>query len=99
MNRFLRAFLVFGWQEALSCIFPVIVFASLGLSHYVHFLPRYDFMLLVCLVAQLVLYFSGVESRDEVKVIFIFHILGLMMELFKVHVGSWSYPEAAYTKI
>lgn len=99
MNQKLRAFLIFGWQEALSCIFPVIVFAALGLSHYVHFLPRYDFMLIVCLLAQFVLYFSGIETRDEVKVIFIFHILGLMMELFKVHVGSWSYPEEAYTKI
>ncbi len=98
MNQRIRAFLVFGWQEALSCVFPVIVFSSLALSHYVHFLPRYDFMLLVCVVAQAVLYLSGLESKDEVKVIFIFHILGLVMELFKVHVGSWSYPEDAYTK-
>lgn len=95
----LRAFLIFGWQEALSCIFPVIVFASLGITHYLHFLPRYDAMLLICLAAQAIMYFTGMESRDEVKVICIFHVLGLAMELFKVHVGSWSYPEAAYTKI
>ena len=99
MKQALRHFIIFGMQEALACIFPVIVFAALGLSHYVTAIPRYDFMLLVCLSAQFVLYFSGVESKDEVKVIFIFHILGLAMELFKVHVGSWSYPEVAYSKI
>lgn len=95
----LRSFLMFGVQEALSCLFPVIVFASLGLSHYQHVLPRYDFMLVVCLAVQVVLYKSDVESKDEVKVICIFHLLGLAMELFKVHVASWSYPEAAYTKL
>jgi len=98
-NSGIKYFLLFGVQEALSCVFPVIVFASLGLSHYVKIIPRYDFMLLVCLAAQVLLYLTRVESKDEVKVICIFHLLGLAMELFKVHVGSWSYPEAAYTKV
>src|SRR5690606_13301715 len=35
------------------------------------------------------------ETRDELKVITLFHLLGLGLELFKVHAGSWSYPEAA----
>lgn len=99
MKQGLRTFFEFGVQEALSCIFPVIVFASLGLSHFVHFIPRYDFMLIVCLAAQCLLYFTGIESRDEVIVICMFHVLGLAMELFKVHVGCWSYPEQAYTKV
>ncbi len=29
----------------------------------------------------------------------LFHMLGLMMELYKVRMGSWSYPEEAYSKI
>ena len=98
MKQALRHFFIFGIQEALSCLFPVVVFTALAISHYVTFIPRYDFMLIVCLLAQLALYFSGMESKDEVKVICIFHVLGLAMELFKVHVGSWSYPEPAYTK-
>ena len=98
IRQVLSYFLLFGIQQALSCIFPVIVFASLALSHYVPIMPRYDFVLLMCLSAQFTLYLTGVETRDEVKVICIFHILGLTMELFKVHVGSWSYPEFAWTK-
>lgn len=38
---------------------------------------------------------TGLETRDELKVITLFHLLGLGLELFKVHVGSWSYPEVA----
>ncbi len=95
----IKRFIEFGIQEALCCIFPVIVFTALGISHFVHVLPRYDVMLVICLLAQVVLFTTGIESKDEVIVICVFHLLGLAMELFKVHVGSWSYPEAAYTKI
>jgi uncharacterized membrane protein YoaT (DUF817 family) len=38
------------------------------------------------------------ESKNELLVICLFHFLGIAMELFKVHKGSWSYPEEAYTK-
>jgi uncharacterized membrane protein YoaT (DUF817 family) len=95
----LRHFFLFGWQQALSCIFPVWVFSMLALSHFfTGIMPRYDFMLLSCILMQVVMYTSGIESRDEVLVICIFHLIGLAMELFKVHIGSWSYPEAAFTK-
>jgi len=39
------------------------------------------------------------ETRDEIKVICLFHLIGLALELYKVHMGSWSYPEPAYTKL
>ena len=56
-------------------------------------------MLISCIFMQVVMYSTGIETKDEVLVICIFHLLGLAMELFKVHIGSWSYPENAYTKI
>jgi len=55
-------------------------------------------MLLACLLVQAYMFFSKMETKDELLVICIFHVLGLSMELFKVHIGSWSYPEFAYTK-
>lgn len=90
----------FGYQEALSCLFAVFIFAILGLSRLVAIpgLPRYDLLLLLCLLFQYAMVRSGLETRDELKVISVFHLLGLTLELFKVHMGSWSYPEAAYTK-
>lgn len=91
----------FGWQQALSCIFPVIIFASLALTQIVDLpgLPRYDWLLIICLAAQYMMLRSGLETRDELKVITLFHLIGLALEIFKVHMGSWSYPEEGYTKV
>ena len=100
MKTNLRHLFLFAWQEALSCLFPVIVFSLLALSHLsAQWIPRYDFMLIACILVQFVLYYTRFETKDEVRVICLFHLLGLVMEIFKVHVGSWSYPEFAYTKI
>ncbi|MEO5910822.1 MAG: DUF817 domain-containing protein [Pelobium sp.] len=94
-----RDLIIFGYQQALSCLFPALVFAMLAISHFfAATIPRYDFMLIACLIIQLAMYFSKIETKDEVFVICIFHLLGLAMELFKVHYGSWSYPEFAYAK-
>jgi len=91
----------FTYHEAMSCLFAVCIFGLLAVSHYVHIpgLGRYDFLLLGCLVMQIIMYKTGLETRDEVKVIGVFHLLGLALELYKVHMGSWAYPEPAVTKI
>jgi len=98
--RFCVEVLAFAWHEALSCLFPVFIFAMLGATHFVTFgLHRYDLLLALCFALQVVMYTSGMESRDEVKVIALFHALGLALELWKVHHGSWSYHGDAWTKI
>ncbi len=100
LRTYIRHFFIFGVQQALSCIFPVLVFSMLAVSHLLAgIMPRYDFLLLACVAIQIILFTTKVETKDEVLVICIFHLLGLCMELFKVHYGSWSYPEFAYTKI
>ncbi len=95
-----RELAAFTYKNAISCVFPVFIFSMLALSHMFNdsVIPRYDFLLLVCLLAQIVLFLSGIESKREVAVIFIFHGLGVLLELHKVNVGSWSYPEEAFTK-
>jgi uncharacterized membrane protein YoaT (DUF817 family) len=98
--RFLKQLMLFGYLQAISCIFPVLIFLSLALSSYINpGIPRYDLLLLICIVVQIVMYKTGLETRDEVLVITMFHILGLVMEIHKVQRGSWSYPEEALTKI
>lgn len=91
----------FGWQQALSCVFPIIIFISLALTQFISFpwLPRYDWMLIICLATQVWMLRSGLETRDELKVITVFHLIGLCLELFKVHMGSWAYPEEGWTKV
>ncbi|MGN6397375.1 MAG: DUF817 domain-containing protein [Mucilaginibacter sp.] len=96
----MRHFLLFIKEQALCCIFPVLVFILLALSHlFTGIIYRYDFILAGCLGAQYLLYTLKFETPDEVLVICVFHLLGLLMELFKTRVGSWSYPEYAMTKI
>jgi uncharacterized membrane protein YoaT (DUF817 family) len=77
-----------------------LVFTLLALSHlFTGLIYRYDFMLLGCVLIQVVLFALKIETKDEVMVICTFHLLGLIMEIFKVHIGSWSYPETAITKV
>ncbi|NOV02100.1 DUF817 domain-containing protein [Paenibacillus planticolens] len=96
----LKQLSIFTYHAALSCIFPVGIFVTLALSKLISIpgLPRYDFILAGCLLLQAFMYFSKLETKDELKVICVFHIIGIMLELFKVHMGSWSYPEEAYSK-
>jgi uncharacterized membrane protein YoaT (DUF817 family) len=90
----------FGWHSAWSCLFPVFIFGILAVSNVfpVPGLPRYDFILIACILMQLMMYWSKLETRDELIVITMFHMLGLLMEVYKVHKGSWVYPEGAYSK-
>jgi uncharacterized membrane protein YoaT (DUF817 family) len=99
-NARIRELAAFTYKNAISCIFPVFIFGMLAVSRMVDHsvIPRYDFLLIVCVLAQIVLFLTGIESKREVAVIFIFHSLGVLLELHKVNVGSWSYPEEAFTK-
>lgn len=101
MSRAVTQLIRFGWLQALSCIFPAIIFASLALTRFVPlpWLHRYDWLLVICLAAQAWMLLAGLETRDELKVITVFHLIGLALELFKVHMGSWSYPEAGWSKV
>lgn len=97
---FLKQFTWFGYLQAISCVFPVLIFLSLALSTVLPLgIARYDLLLLICIIVQIIMYKTGIETADEVLVITLFHMLGLVMELHKVNVGSWSYPEEAVTKI
>lgn len=90
----------FAVEEARSCVFAVGVFAMLAVTRLVPTpVPRYDLMLVGCLLVTGVLWLSGVETTREVAVVGLFHLVGLALELFKVHTGSWAYPAEAYTKL
>lgn len=91
----------FGYHQAMSCIFPVAIFGTLAISKWINipFIYRYDLILLVLIAVQYLMYRSRLETLDEIKVICVFHIIGLALELYKVQMGSWSYPEQGYSKL
>jgi len=99
--RMLQQLIRFGWEQSLSCLFPVIIFGSLALTQVISLplLPRYDWLLIIFLLMQWWMVRAGLETRDELRVITLFHLIGLALEIFKVYMGSWDYPEEGYFKI
>jgi uncharacterized membrane protein YoaT (DUF817 family) len=103
LPRFLREFLYFGIKEARACLFVVLFFAAVftvpraGLFG----LPRYDVLLVVALGIQGWMLATKLETWDEFKAICLFHVVGFALEVFKTSpsIGSWSYPDAGYTKL
>lgn len=99
----MKEFLIFGVKQARSAIFAGSFFVVLFLSNHIPLfgLPRYDFIFIFAVLIQIVLYYTKLETKDEVKVICLFHIIGLILELYKTNpaIGSWSYPEDAFFKI
>ncbi|WP_434779651.1 DUF817 family protein [Neisseria sp. Ec49-e6-T10] len=90
-------------KGAQSCSFALSVFVVLAISKHLTILglPRYDFILLMLILVQASLILFKQESLKELKVICIFHVLGFILEYFKTQpdIGSWVYPELAYSKI
>jgi len=60
---------------------------------------RYDALLLYALALQGFFLATGMESWREARVILLFHFTGTVMEIFKVHVGSWGYPGDGLMKL
>jgi uncharacterized membrane protein YoaT (DUF817 family) len=99
----LTELLAFGIKQARACLFPGIFVSILLLSNHVALfgLARYDFIFLGAVIAQVALVALRIESRDEVLTLCAFHLLGIVLEVFKTHpaIGSWSYPEEGFFEI
>jgi uncharacterized membrane protein YoaT (DUF817 family) len=93
----------FGLKQAYACLFGgALLFLIVATKLFWPddaALARYDFLLLMALLIQAVFIALKLESLEEVKVIFLFHLVGTVMEIFKTHVGSWSYPEDNFFRI
>lgn len=102
-KRFATEFIYFGIKESRACLFAGLFFLSVFLvpRDGVFGVPRYDVLLLIALAIQAWMVFSGLETLDELKAICLFHVVGFALEVFKTSgsIGSWSYPDAAYTKL
>ena len=93
----LAEFLLFGLKMAWSCLFGAAMLALLILTHGLWPadapLARYDLLLILAVLIQIGMIWSGLESLEELKVIALYHVVGTVMEVFKTRVGSWTYPE------
>jgi uncharacterized membrane protein YoaT (DUF817 family) len=96
-------FLLFGLKQAWACLFGGLMLALLVGTHL--FWPagaplaRYDFLVIAAVAIQATLLALKLERWEEALVIFIFHLVGTVMELFKTAHGSWIYPEPNLLRI
>ncbi|ESQ85899.1 hypothetical protein AEAC466_01590 [Asticcacaulis sp. AC466] len=95
----LAEFILFGLKMAWSCLFGAAMLGLMIVTHWVWPanapIYRYDFLLFAALIIQGLLLWTRLETVDEVKVIFLYHVTGTVMEIFKTHMGSWAYPEGS----
>ncbi|MCA0157367.1 DUF817 domain-containing protein [Tsukamurella sp. M9C] len=101
---FLGQLLRFAWIELQCCAFAIAVFVGLAGSALIWSrwdppLARYDALLLYVIAVQVLFVATKRESWRELGVVCAFHLAGFALEVFKVAVGSWEYPDAALTKI
>ena len=91
-------FLAFGIKQGWACLFGALMLALL-LATFLFYpadapLARYDFLTLASIAIQIAMLAFGLENWEEARVIAVFHVVGTVMEIFKVAMGSWIYPEA-----
>jgi len=102
-SELVREFIIFGLKQARACVFAGSFFVLLFLSNHIPLGPiaRYDFLFGAAVIIQIILYLTKIETKDEVKTIVVFHLIGLALELFKTspQIAAWSYPEPAFFKI
>jgi uncharacterized membrane protein YoaT (DUF817 family) len=96
-------FIVFGLKQGWACLFGGALLALIMLSAVAWpegvKLARYDVLFLAALLIQAAMLGFKLEKPSEAVVIFLFHLVGTGMELFKTSAGSWTYPEDNFFRI
>lgn len=92
----LYEFLAFGVKQGWACLFGGLMLALLLATFFVYpdeaALARYDFLTIAALLIQVAMLAAKLETWAEARVIAVFHLVGTVMEVFKVQAGSWIYP-------
>ncbi|MGB8815159.1 MAG: DUF817 domain-containing protein [Paracoccaceae bacterium] len=88
-----------GWACLFGGLLLVAIIVTKALWHPDWPLQRYDFLFLFAIITQALFLRYKLETWEEARVILLFHATGTAMELFKVHAGSWAYPEPALFKL
>ncbi|ATU45853.1 hypothetical protein CS557_10315 [Acinetobacter junii] len=96
----------FGTKAASAALFGLLlliafaVTAPMGSQEYYGYF-RYDYLFFYALSIQVCLIYLKLESWAEAKVIALFHIMAMGMEIFLTHpaIASWQYPQPAVFKL
>lgn len=90
-------FVAFGIKQAWACLFGALMLTLLVATFLFWsedaWLARYDAITIGAIAIQIAMLALRLETLAEARVILVFHLVGTVMEIFKVHAGSWVYPE------
>lgn len=106
MMNYFKALFEFLHKAASAALFGILlliafmVTARMGSQEFYGFF-RYDYLLFYALMIQVCLLYLKLESWAEAKVIALFHIMAMGMEIFLTHpqIASWQYPQPAVFKV
>lgn len=89
---FVTEFLVFGAKQAWACAFGALLLATMAVAHLtVPAAMRNDVLTVAAVLLQVGMLVCGLETVRELRVVLLFHVVGTAMEVFKTHMGSWTY--------
>ncbi|PTQ75622.1 DUF817 domain-containing protein [Celeribacter persicus] len=88
-----------GWAALFGGLLLIAMLATHTLWQDNWPIARYDALLAYALALQILFLIFRLETIGEAKVILLFHLTGTIMEIFKLHMGSWGYPGAGVIKI
>lgn len=83
------------WSSLFGVVILLSIIATRVLWTDTWPINRYDALFAIAVITQILMLALRLETREEAKVILLFHLTGTVMEWFKVNAGSWSYPEDA----
>jgi uncharacterized membrane protein YoaT (DUF817 family) len=107
LPRWLAECVMFVLKQGWACLFGGLLLAAIIATKLLWqpywqtslHLYRYDALFLFALITQALFLRYKLETWEEARVILLFHLTGTAMEWFKVHAGSWAYPEPAFFKV
>ena len=102
-RAFLVEFGVFVAKQAWACAFGAAMLAVLLGTRLWYpedaALARNDFLVIAAVLIQVAMVAFRLETGRELVVIVLFHIVGTVMELFQIAVGSWDYADGGVLHI
>ncbi len=99
----LAEFVLFVLKQGWACLFGGLLLLAIITTKFLWQpdwpLHRYDALFMFAIATQAVFLWARLETWEEARVILLFHLTGTAMEWFKVHAGSWAYPEPGLFKL
>ena len=103
LRRGLLEVAVFTAKQAWACVFGAVMLLLLVLARVLYpddaLLVRSDALVIAAVAVQAAMLVLRLEGGRELWVIMLFHAVGTAMEVFKTHVGSWSYETDGLLRI